>query len=363
MSDATTLPDASPPGSTPSRPPLLERTRTRARRVAPGVAVACAIAAVATVIGHFAPLLGAPVAGIVIGVLISSRLRRYPVLAPGIGYAKGFVLQLAVVVLGSQLSLHQVVHVGVGSLPVMLGTLAVCLALAFLLGRRLGIDRDLRTLIGVGTGICGASAIAAVSPVIRAKSNDVAYAISTIFLFNVAAVILFPPIGHALGLSQHDFGLFAGTAVNDTSSVVAAATTYGAAAGNYAVVVKLTRTLMIIPICLGLAALVRRRDAGSDESLTRVEERALVRTLRLVPWFLVGFLLVAALNSLGVVPASSHAALQHLSLFLITVALSAIGLSTDAGALRRAGHRPLMLGLVLWIAVAATSLLLQWALP
>ena len=355
---------SSPPAGVTDRPPLARRAGTRAVLVAPGVGVAVVIAAVATGIGHVAPLLGAPVAGIVLGVLLSATLRRYATLTPGIGYAKGFVLQLAVVVLGSQLSLRQVVHVGVGSLPVMLGTLAVCLTLAFLLGRRMGVDRDLRTLIGVGTGICGASAIAAVSPVIRAKSNDIAYAVSTIFLFNVLAVLAFPPIGHALGLSQHDFGLFAGTAVNDTSSVVAAATTYGASAGNYAVVVKLTRTLMIIPICLGLAALVRRRDAATaGDRSDNSEGHALVRALKLVPWFLIGFLVVAAANSLGLVPSGSHSALQHVSLFLITVALSAIGLSTDVAALRRAGHRPLLLGLLLWVAVATTSLLLQWALP
>jgi uncharacterized integral membrane protein (TIGR00698 family) len=345
-----------------TRAPLPRRAARRALAVTPGLAVACTIAVVATVIGHLAPLLGAPVAGIVIGVLLSGVLRRHSVLRPGIGYGKGFVLQLAVVVLGSQLSLREVVHVGFDSLPVMLGTLTVCLSLAYLLGRRMGIDGGLRTLIGVGTGICGASAIAAVSPVIKARSNDVAYAISTIFAFNVAAVLLFPPLGHALGLSQHAFGLFAGTAVNDTSSVVAAATTYGTAAGNYAVVVKLTRTLMIIPICLGLAALAQRRAARTGgESPARAGEHALARAVRLVPWFLIGFLVVAAANSVGLIPAASHAALEHVSLFLITAALSAIGLSTDAAALRRAGHRPLLLGGILWVAVAATSLLLQWA--
>jgi uncharacterized integral membrane protein (TIGR00698 family) len=316
------------------------------------------IAGVGTGVGRLVPIVGAPVAGIVLGVLLSGTLGHRARLAPGIRFCGAFVLQLAVVVLGSQLSLRQVVDVGVSSLPVMLGTLAVCLGLAFLLGRRLGIGRDLRTLVGVGTGICGASAIAAVSPVIRAKGNDIAYAISTIFLFNIAAVIVFPPLGHLFGMGQHAFGLFAGTAVNDTSSVVAAATSFGADAGNYAVVVKLTRTLMIIPVCLGLAALTRRRD-GADETTVRTEEHALVRAGRLVPWFLVGFLLVAAVNSAGLIPAASHHGLQSASLFLITMALSAIGLSTDVGALRRAGHRPLLLGLLLWIAVAATSLSLQ----
>jgi uncharacterized integral membrane protein (TIGR00698 family) len=223
--------------------------------------------------------------------------------------------------------------------------------LAYLTGRRLGVSRDLRTLIGVGTGICGASAIAAVSPAIRAKHPDIAYAISTIFLFNIAAVLAFPPLGHALGLSQHAFGLFAGTAVNDTSSVVAAATTYGSQAGNYAVVVKLTRTLMIIPICLGLAALTRHRagePAGGHRSV-----------LALIPWFLVGFLLSASANSIGFVPVASHHDLALTSLFLITVALAAIGMRTDFVTLRHAGPRPLLLGLLLWIAVTVTSLSLQ----
>jgi len=243
----------------------------------------------------------------------------------------------------------------VASLPVMLGTLVICLAVAFVGGRRLGIDADLTTLVGVGTAICGASAIAAVSPVIRARSTDVAYEIPTIFLFNVAAVLAFPPLSHLLGLDQQAFGLFAGTAVNDTSSVVAAAAVYGQPAADTAVVVKLTRTLMIIPIVLALAVLVRRRDPAGDAAGSRT-----TNPFRLVPWFLVGFVVAAALNTLGVVPAAAHPALSHVALFLITTALAAIGVSTDLPALRRTGYRPLVLGLVLWVAVAVSSLGLQW---
>lgn len=315
------------------------------------------IAALATAAGSLAPVVGAPVIGIVAGVALRLAFGLPRQLGPGVDVGKGFVLQCAVVVLGSQLSLSEVVDVGVGSLPVLLGTLVACLAMAYLVGRRLGIDGDLRTLVGVGTAICGASAIAAVSPIIRARSEQIAYAVSTIFLFNVAAVLVFPPLGHALGMSQQAFGLFAGTAVNDTSSVVAAASAYGHPAANHAVVVKLVRTLMIIPICLGLAALVRRRDARTDR------ERAVprVRLRGLVPWFLVGFLVVAAANSAGLIPTGAHPALTHLSLFLITTALVAIGLSTDLAELRRTGARPLLLGLILWITVSGTSLLLQLA--
>ena len=331
----------------------------------PGLAVCAAVAAVATVSGHLVPVLGGPVTGIVLGATIAAIRKPGPTLRPGIGTASRQVLQVAVVLLGCQLSLTEVLKAGLSSLPVMLGTLTVCLAAAQLIGRRLGIKADLRTLIGVGTGICGASAIAAVTPVIAAAEADVAYAISTIFLFNIAAVITFPLLGHLLGLSQQSFGLFAGTAVNDMSSVVAAASSYGAAAANHAVVVKLTRTLLIIPICLGLSAL-RGRTAGRPAAADRPArldtdrvQAARVRPARLVPWFLAGFLLAATAATAGLIPHQARGPLQQLSVFGITIALSAIGLSVDLPALRRAGARPLLLGACLWGLVTVTSLLLQ----
>jgi uncharacterized membrane protein YadS len=227
--------------------------------------------------------------------------------------------------------------------------------------------------------VCGASAIAAVTPVIGAAGADVAYAVSTIFVFNVAAVPALPALGHLLGMDQHAFGLFAGTAVNDMSSVVAAASAYGGDAADQAVVVKLARTLMIIPICLGLAALARRRAAtadagasgdagmrsgtrgvpGADRSGKR-SRTVPVRVGRLVPWFLVGFLVLAAVNTAGLLPAAAHGPLGTLAAFLITLALSAIGLSTDLVRLRRTGPAPLLLGGCLWLVVTATSLAVQF---
>lgn len=321
----------------------------------PGLVLCAVIATVATACGTVVPVVGAPVFGIVIGVLWRLALGAQSTFSPGVAGSRGFLLQLAVVLLGAQLQLAQIARVGYRSLPVMLGTLLACLVAAYVIGRCLGIEGDLRVLIGVGTAICGASAIAAVSPVIRAKSAQIAYAISTIFLFNVAAVVVFPPLGHALGMSQTTFGLFAGTAVNDTSSVVATASAYGQSATDHAVVVKLVRTLMIIPICLGLAALVRRRELRSIEGA-----RSAVSPFTLVPWFLVGFLLVAGANSVGAIPSFAHPVLSNLSLYLITTALAAIGLSTDVAQVRRTGVRPVLLGLVLWLTVAGVSLLLQW---
>ena len=370
---------AAPPASAArvgSATALVAPTRSlpdRARAVVPGLALALAVAAVATVVGQHVPLVGSAVPGAVIGAIIALIIKPGARLAPGIKYASTFLLQCSVVLLGTQLSIAEAARVGVASLPVMLGTLAVCLSAAWLYGRLLGIPRDLRTLIGVGTGICGGSAIAAVSPVIEAASTDVAYAISTIFLFNIAAVLVFPLIGHAIGMSQQSFGLFAGTAVNDTSSVVATATTYGAAAANHAIVVKLVRTLMIIPICLGLAGLTARRPVvagtgiGRDAvAVTTAPASAATsarmsppRALRLVPWFLIGFVLAAGLNSAGLIPSGSHGSLQRVSVFLVAVALSAIGLSTNVPALRKAGPRPVLLGALLWVTVALASLGLQ----
>lgn len=324
----------------------------------PGLALAAAIAAVSTVIGRFVPILGSAVPGIVIGVVLGALLKPGELLKPGIAYSSKFVLQLSVVFLGTQLSITEVGRVGLGSLPVMLGTLVICLAAAWLLGRALGVIGNLRTLIGVGTGICGASAIAATAPVVGAVGAEVAYAVSTIFLFNIAAVVVFPFLGHLFGMSQQAFGLFAGTAVNDTSSVVAAASTYGSQATSTAVVVKLVRTLMIIPITLGLAGVVARRPTASEGAAPA--RPTLTRVLRLIPWFLIGFVIACLVNTVGLIPDAAHGPIREVSIFLIATALSAIGLSTDIAGLRRAGWRPLLLGGLLWVIVTLSSLGLQW---
>ena len=328
----------------------------------PGLLVCTALAAVATVLGRLAPVIGAPVFGIALGMLLGvvGRGHAQDQLRPGIVFASRGLLQLSIVVLGAGLSLTQIAHTGLTSLPVLLGTLSLALAVAWGAGRLLGITWELRTLIGVGTAICGASAIAATTAVIDADESDVTYAISTIFAFNVIAVVTYPTIGHLLGMSQHAFGLWAGTAVNDTSSVVAAAYTYGPGAGDFGVIVKLTRTLMIIPIAVALALWMSRRDAGTTVADQKESgPRRRLRLTRLVPWFLVGFGLAASLNSLGIIPHEAHAPLSSLSLFLITVALSAIGLSTRLLHLRRSGLRPLALGAILWATVGVSSLVIQ----
>lgn len=298
------------------------------------------------------PVLGAPVLAILLGMGLGAARRPSAAAAVGIAFSATWLLQLAIVLLGSGLGLGQVVQVGGRALPVMLGTLAIALVGAAAFGRLLAIAPRLRTLIGVGTGICGASAIAAVSGIVDASRTETAYAISTIFVFNIVAVVLFPALGHLLHLSQHGFGLWAGTAVNDTSSVVAAAYAYGHSAGAQAVVVKLTRTTLIVPVALALSVL-RARTVRSDEGPRRVN------STRLVPWFLVWFVVAAALDTAGLIPTGLHEPLSDAALALITVALAGVGLSSDLSRMRRTGIRPLLLGALLWLSVASASLLLQ----
>lgn len=330
------------------------RTPGTVSRLGPGVLLTLAVAVVATAVGTAVPVVGAPIVAIVLGAGLRAVLggRRYwGRLRPGAAFAGRYVLQAAVVVFGSGLSLGAVARVGLSSLPVMLGTLAVCLVGAWLLGRALRVDPDVSVLVGAGTGICGASAIGAVAPVIAASEATVAYAVSTIFLYNVAAALVFPPLGHLLGLGDHGFGLWAGTAVNDTSSVVAAGFSYSQAAGNYAVVVKLVRSLMIVPVVVGVSLLWRRR-TGSGHGPRRP-------VWRLVPVFLWLFLAAALANTVGLVPHGAHAVLGTAATFLVAVALAGVGTGIAFGEVRRAGPRPLLAGGILWVLVAVTSLGVQ----
>jgi uncharacterized integral membrane protein (TIGR00698 family) len=337
--------------------------------------VVLVLAGVAVPLGRLVPVVGGPVFGIVLGVLagVLVPVLRREKLRPGYDFASKNLLQLSIVVLGTGLSLQQVVRVGGSSLPVMLGTLTVALGGAWVFGRLLGVRGDTQTLIGVGTAICGGSAIAAATAAIGAKRSSVAYALATIFTFNVVAVLAFPPLGHLLGLSPEAFGLWAGTAINDTSSVVAAGYAYSQSAGDQALVVKLTRSLTLVPIVLTLVLLKSRREtratartayaaspAAASASGAGVERRKLPWR-RLVPLFLVGFVAAAGLRSAGLVPDAWQPGLTLTGTFLITCALAAIGLSLRPSELRAAGIRPLLLGAILWVAVAVASLLLQLA--
>ena len=322
----------------------------------PGLALALAVALVASGLGQWMPLVGGAVFGIVLGIAVRQIFRPGSRFSPGIAFGSTPLLQWSIIALGFGLSLDQVATVGLESLAVTLVTLAAAFIAAWLLGRWLRVRGHLALLIGVGTAICGGSAIAAASPLIRAQQHDVALSISIVFLFNVVAVLAFPALGHAMGLSDPGFGLWAGTAINDTSSVVAAGYAYSPAAGDYATIVKLTRATFIIPICLllagGMAWRERRRNAAHGRA-------GGFRLGRIFPWFILGFLAASCLRTFGIIPAAALPWLQALAQVLIIVALSAIGLGADLRRMLATGPRPILLGLGAWIAVATSSLAVQ----
>ncbi|WP_456283289.1 YeiH family protein [Microbacterium sp. JZ101] len=324
---------------------LLHRTM----RAAPGLAACGAIALVSLVIGRAAPAVGSAAPAIALGVGCAVLRAPGPALHPGMAWASGPGLRVAIVLLGAGLPIQSVVAAGAEALPVMAATLAACALATVVVGRVLGVGRRLRTLVGAGTGICGASAIAAIAPVIGASSAEIAYAMSTIFLFNLLAVVVFPVLGHALGLDAHAFGVLAGTAVNDTSSVIAAAGVFGGGALAVAVAVKLVRTLAIIPLSIALSIGESRRGGGGSPLTPS-------RAATLVPWFLIGFALLALARSAGWIPAGMQDAVSQASGFLIAAALAGVGLSTDIRAVLRAGWRPLGLGAILSAVVAGTAL-------
>lgn len=360
LSDLLTPAQAVPqPTHTPAKPP---RSKLDPRSFA-GLGLAVLLAVVATGLGTLVPAVGAVPFGIALGIALAAiapQVRRF---SRGFKFSSSTLLQLAVVLLGARLSLSDVARVGLQTLPVMLGTLAVCLGAAYLLIKWLDIPRRLGTLIGVGTGICGATAIAAVAPIIGATAAEITYAVSTIFVFNIAALFVFPIIGHAAGMDMTTFGIFAGTAVNDTSSVVATAASFGLAAMNVAVVVKLVRTLMIVPITMSLAAMEARRASQiNDDRVTPLQPATTSvaarfgRGLKLIPTFLIVFLLVVVTNSTGIIPGSVGEPIGQISSFLITVALCGIGLGTDFASLRKTGWKPLGLGAILWVCVTVSAL-------
>ncbi len=320
----------------------------------PGIVLSFLIALVASWAGAMVPLVGGAVFGILIGITAGSLFAVGEPVSPGVQFTSKKILQWAVMILGSGLGLGQVYATGASSLVIILVTISSALIVAVIAGRFLRVPFNLKSLIGVGTAICGGSAIAAVAPVIEAEDQEISYAISTVFMFNVIAVFIFPPLGHLFGMSQEGFGLFAGTAINDTSSVVAAGYTYGNAAGDHATIVKLTRTLMIIPIALAFVVVMMRRkkaaQGGTGASFT---------IAGIFPWFILGFLAMSALNTSGILGVHVIALLKDAGKFLIVMALGAIGLNTDLRKMLATGPRPMVLGLIVWVTVTLTSILVQ----
>ena len=335
-----------------------------------GVLFALVVAVPAWLLGKQFEVIGGPVFAILIGMvlaLVVPEAAGEP-LQKGIKFTSKKILQYAVILLGFGLNLAQIAQVGATSLPIIVSTIATSLIVAFILCRALKIPSKISTLIGVGSSICGGSAIAATAPVIDADDEEIAQSISVIFLFNVIAALVFPTLGGMLGLTNEGFGLFAGTAVNDTSSVTAAAAAWdgmhpGANTLDAATIVKLTRTLAIIPITLALAFWqVRQAKRAAAAGEGSGQAAGTFDLKKIFPFFIVFFVLASVITTVFALPTDITAPIKELSKFFIIMAMAAIGFNTNIVKLVRTGGKPILMGLACWIAIAAVSLGMQHVL-
>ena len=330
-----------------------------------GLLVCLAIAIPACILGKIFPIIGSAVIAIIAGMVIALFWQPGKTFKPGITFTSKKILQYAVILLGFGLNLNVIFSTGKQSLPIIICTISTSLIIAFALHKAMHIDSNISTLIGVGSSICGGSAIAATAPIIDADDDEIAQAIAVIFFFNVLAAIFFPILGKAIGFDTvhgDAFGIFAGTAINDTSSVTAAASTWdsmwnlGSETLNKAVTVKLTRTLAIIPITLGLSFIRAQKKAkegmkGSSFSLKRT-----------FPMFILYFVIAAIITTVCVhngIDAQVFHPIKELSKFMIIMAMAAIGLNSNVIQLIKTGGKPIIIGASCWCGITAVSLIVQ----
>ena len=319
-----------------------------------GLLLCLLIAIPSWLLGKAVPVVGGPVFSILIGMIVTLILTDKTVFSPGINFTSKKILQTAVVFLGFGMNLTEILAKGKQSLPIILSTITTSLVIAFIMYKILHINSNSAVLVGVGSSICGGSAIAATAPVIRADDEEIAQSISVISC-STSLPPRFPSLGAALGLTNEGFGLFAGTAINDTSSVTAAATAWdGIHASNTleaAAIVKMTRTLAIIPITLVLAIYKSRKSKNTEGSSFSLK--------RAFPMFVLFFVLASVVTTIFHLPAGVTAPLKELSKFLIIMAMSAIGLNTNIVKLVRTGMKPILTGFCCWIGIAFVSLMMQ----
>ena len=333
----------------------------KVKKMLPGVGLALAVAVAAKLLEGLENkaginVIGASVIALFIGMAVNAVYKPDGVTAPGIKFTSKKILKFAIILLGASLNISTVLTVGRFSLTVMVFTLATCFGLGAVIGRALGLDWKTYSLINAGTGICGGSAIAAIAPVIEATDMDIAYGLSATFIFDTVMVVLFPLLGRWMGLSDAAFGLWAGTAVNDTSSVVAAGYAFSEAAGDFATMVKLTRTLSIIPAVLCFSAIglhvKRKQQAGAEAKKVSIKA--------IFPWFILGFLAMSAGATLGVIPAALAGYMKTASKFLMVAALGAVGLNTDFRALCRSGAKPMLHGFIVSLLVVIVAIAVEY---
>ena len=325
-----------------------------------GIAMCFAVAGVSVLLEELIPggLLGASIIALFTGTIINSFF--HPAwIKPALKFTSKKILKAAIILLGASLSVSTIVSVGKMTFFVMIFTFAMCFGGGYVIRKLFGLNWKLSNLISAGTGICGGSAIAAIAPVIDADDKDIAFALSSTFLFDMAMIALYPLMGKALGMSDIAYGIWAGTSVNDTASVVASGYAFSEAAGDFATMVKLTRTIAIIPTVLVFAWIgirIKKKEMLASGGGKKVN------MMKIIPWFIGGFLLLAVANSLGCIPAAVSGVMKTASKFLMVTALAAIGLSTSITDFKKAGLAPMFYGITIDTLVTLTALAVIWCM-
>jgi len=321
------------------------------------------VAAVARLIGSALQLGLETALALVLGLTVGAAASIRPRLIPGATLASRYALRIGITLLGARLTLGQLLATGAASILGIVLVVGVALVLGTWLARRLAVVAPLSALITVGMAICGNSAILALSPILGAKHRDTAYAVSTITIFGLIGVLLLPVVGRLFHMSDPVFGTWAGLAVNDTAQVVATGYAFSPTAGDVATVVKLTRNLAILPVLLGATWLVARSVSGEDGVASGPAPSRMALVSRAVPWFVIGFVVVAGLRSVGLldVPLPGGGTLADLcstlAALLILVALAGVGMATDVRSLSAVGGRPFLLAAVMWVVIGLLGLL------
>lgn len=324
------------------------------RDLFPGVLFTLLLAFIAYLLGGYFPLLGGAVIGILLGVFINNVFHVPSVFYNGIDFVMKKILKLAIMLLGFSFQFTDILNVGKSSLVIVLFSVISGLMFTYFIGILLGLRGNTSLLIGSGTAICGSTAIVTISPIIKAKEEELTYAVNTIFAFNVLAILIYPVIANLLQMTDVHFGIWAGAAIHDTSSVVAAGYAFSDEAGEVAIVVKLVRTLMLIPLALLIALYYSMKNRG------HVGERTKLRNM--FPYFILIFVLVALLNSVFDIPATFSDSMTWLAKFFIVMVMVSVGLKTDVRKIKQVGFKPLVVGLIASVLIGVISISLIYIL-
>lgn len=330
--------------------PLTRRVNGTARTL-PGLLLAVAVAGASMASARFVPaIIGSVLLAVLLGLLIGNLITLPATTGPGLGVASNRVLRLGVILLGARLTFADVAAIGGPAVGVVVITMTTTFASVALVSRIVGVPPRLATLIGVGTAVCGNSAIVATAPIISAEEREISFAVATITIFGTASLLIFPVVATTIDMSDQVFGIWAGLAINDTSQVVAAGAAYSDEALEVATVVKLVRNALMAPLILVIAWWSARSSATTDNPAVRGSTR------KAFPLFLLGFLGLAGARSLGILSDEMAAASGTAATALITIAIAAIGLQTRLGELRKVGIQPFLVGFGAAIVLAFVGL-------